>query len=62
MMLCIKCYRKTQIAYNELCYLCYKKLGRVALDRNARKARIIEHADIPLVLSRPAARIISATH
>ncbi len=41
MMLCMKCNRKIGIAYNELCYHCYKMIGRVALGR--RRANIIEH-------------------
>jgi hypothetical protein len=29
MILCMKCYRKTGIAYNELCYSCYKRIRRM---------------------------------
>jgi hypothetical protein len=33
MMLCMKCYLKIGIAYNELCYSCYKRIRRMPVHR-----------------------------
>lgn len=44
MMQCPKCYRKIGIAYNELCYQCYKKFGKTPFDRNQKNADIRENS------------------
>jgi hypothetical protein len=40
LMLCPHCYGETNIAYNELCFKCYKRIGR--MPRQAKRLSITE--------------------
>lgn len=40
MMLCHNCHQETDVAYNELCYPCYRRFGR--MPKAARKPQITE--------------------
>lgn len=39
LMLCLHCHREIEVAYNELCFQCYRRIGRVP----ARKGQSIRH-------------------
>jgi len=36
MILCARCHVTIEIAYNELCYDCYKEIGRLSKDKKLR--------------------------
>ena len=42
MILCTHCYSATEVAYNELCYRCYRKIGR--LPRNKIRKEVLVRA------------------
>lgn len=39
-MLCMHCHRPTGVAYNELCFQCYKRIGRIPLSKTAKRAQL----------------------
>jgi hypothetical protein len=41
MILCMKCYRKTGISYNELCYSCYKRIKRIPVHKTLEENRLV---------------------
>ncbi len=41
MILCMKCYRKTGIAYNEMCYRCYRRIRRMPAHKVLEANRIV---------------------
>jgi len=41
MILCMNCYCKTDVAYNELCYSCYRSIGRLPRNR-VRKELLVQ--------------------
>ena len=40
MILCHNCHRETYVAYNEICYPCYRRIDR--MPKAARKPHITE--------------------
>jgi len=40
MILCMNCYSRTDIAYNELCYSCYRSIGRLPRNKGRKELSV----------------------
>ena len=56
-MLCLHCYRHIGIAYNELCFQCYKKIGRIPQAKPAKRIHVME---FDREATGPSAALVSA--